>query len=63
MATAEYAYTNRAGCTYRVRHTDAATWVDEPYPPGGFLRVIRNAAGRIIAGPMVSELHSWTWQD
>lgn len=37
----------------------AAFVIDEPYPPGGMLRVIYDAAGRILAGPPVDEILSW----
>lgn len=38
-----------------------ATITDEPYAPlpGDALRVVRNAAGRIVCGPLVSELVEW----
>lgn len=36
------------------------SWVDEPYPPGGFLRVMRDESGRIVAGPLVSEITEWS---
>jgi hypothetical protein len=61
MATAEYTYATQSGDIYRVRVSDAASWVDEPYPPGGFLRIVRNKVGQIIHGPLVSELLSWEW--
>jgi hypothetical protein len=35
------------------------SWEDEPYPPGGFLRVMRDETGRIVAGPLVSEIVEW----
>ena len=57
-----YTYQNRAGCVYHVRVENVASWVDEPYPPGGFLRVMRDADGRILAGPHVDELISWAVQ-
>jgi len=55
----EFIYTNPAGCTYRVRVDNVVSFNDEPYPPGGMLRVCRNVAGQIIAGPLVSELVDW----
>ena len=45
--------------SYRVRVDNVATVIDEPYPPGGTLRVMRDADGRILAGPFVSDLTSW----
>lgn len=52
-----YTYSSRPGGTvYRVRAEGVATVTDEPYPPGGFLRVMRDEAGRLIGGPLVSEL-------
>lgn len=44
--------------TYRNR-ISFHSWADEPYPPGGFLRVMRDASGRIVAGPLVSEIIEW----
>ena len=44
---------------YRFRIDNVATVMDEPYPPGGMLRVMRDKDGRILAGPLVSELTSW----
>lgn len=35
------------------------SWSDEVYPPGGFLRVMRDVQGRAVAGPLVSEIVSW----
>ena len=58
--TAIFTYINAAGCTYRVQVENVATWTDEPYPPGGFLRVLRDEAGRVLAGPHVDELIEWT---
>jgi hypothetical protein len=53
----EYAYKcAHTGLTFRCALDGVASWTDEPYPPGGSLRVMRNAAGQIIAGPMVEEL-------
>lgn len=55
-----YTYRQSPGGTlYRVRAHDVASWRDEPYPPGGHLRVMRDAAGRIIGGPLVSDLVTW----
>ena len=51
--------TSYKGLTYRTQHKGVASIVDEPYPPGGTLRVLRNADGRIISGPLVSEITSW----
>jgi len=45
---------------YRFRIDNVATVTDEPYPPGGMLRVMRDADGRILAGPCVSDLTSWS---
>lgn len=57
-----FTYCNPAGDVYRVRIDNVASWKDEPYPPGGFLRVMRDADGRILAGPHVDELISWAVQ-
>lgn len=46
--------------SYRVRVDNVATVTDEPYPPGGTLRVMRDKDGRILAGPLVSDLTSWS---
>ncbi len=54
-----FTYRNPADCVYRVRIDGAASWADEPYPPGGFLRVVRDTEGRILAGPLVRELLAW----
>jgi hypothetical protein len=55
-----FTYRNPVGCVYRVRIDGVASWENEPYPPGGFLRVVRDAEGRILAGPLVDELLAWT---
>ena len=47
------------GLTYRCKVFNVATVKDEPYPPGGMLRVCRNDKGQSIAGPLVSELVDW----
>ena len=49
--------TRTAYATYRHR-IECDTVTDEPYPPGGFLRVMRRA-GQVVAGPHVSEIQSW----
>ncbi len=54
---AEYVI-NNSFAVYRNRISFHA-WSDEPYPPGGFLRVMRDVQGRAIAGPLVSEIVSW----
>ena len=46
--------------SYRVKIENVATVTDEPYAPGGMLRVMRDKEGRILAGPLVSELTSWS---
>lgn len=44
---------------YRCRIDNVHTVADEPYPPGGFLRVAKNAQGQMLSGPLVSELMIW----
>lgn len=53
---------NPAGCVYRYRVDNVASWAYEPYPPGGSLLVMRDADSRILAGPLVSEITSWACQ-
>lgn len=51
-------YTTRtAYATYRHR-IECDTVTDEPYSPGGFLRIMRRD-GYIVAGPYVQEIQSW----
>ena len=57
-----FSYQNPAGDVYQVSVENVASWEDEPYPPGGFLRVMRDVEGRILAGPHVDELISWAVQ-
>lgn len=55
-------YTYRSqytGLVFRVEASDVETVTDEPYPPGGMLRVMRGKSGGIIGGPLVSELLTW----
>ena len=60
MRTIDYTYLcSYTGRIYKCRTYNVSTWADEPYPPGGMLRVMRNSYGQIVAGPMVSELISW----
>lgn len=47
------------GLRFRNRAAHVASVTDEPYPPGGTLRVIRDAQGRVLGGPLVSEIESW----
>ncbi len=47
------------GLIYRCRVVDVVSVVDEPYPPGGMLRVCRNARRRMLAAPLVSEILTW----
>ena len=47
------------GLTYKCKAFNVASFKDEPYPPGGMLRVCRNASGQSICGPLVSELIEW----
>jgi hypothetical protein len=54
---AEYVI-NNSFAVYRNRISFHA-WSDEAYPPGGFLRVMRDVQGRALAGPLVSEIVSW----
>lgn len=35
---------------------ECARWQDEPYPPGGTLRVFYNEAGQIVGGPLLEEV-------
>lgn len=58
MKQAIYITRNSAGCAYRTRIT-FATVADEVYPPGGFLRVMRDSRGMILAGPHVDEIIEW----
>lgn len=44
---------------YSFRIDNVATVTDEAYLPGGMLRVMRGKDGRILAGPLVSELTRW----
>ena len=44
------------GIVRRYEAENVASYADEPYPPGGFLRVLRNASGQIMAGPWVPEI-------
>lgn len=44
---------------YRTRHHDVQSVNWEPYPPGGRLLVMRNAAGQTIAGPWDGDLIAW----
>jgi hypothetical protein len=57
-----FTHQTRAGDVYHTRVENVASWVDEPYPPGGFLRIMRDAQGRILSGPHVDELISWSVQ-
>jgi len=41
---------------------DVASWKDEPYPPGGFLRIMRDKDGRILSGPHTDEIVSMSIQ-
>ena len=50
---------SRTDLEFRVKVEDAVTVKDEPYTPGGMLRVVRNGQGQAIAGPLVSEITSW----
>lgn len=59
MATITYRQQTPCGSVYRMRIEGVALVRDEPYPPGGMLRVIYDGAGRILAGPPVHEILSW----
>jgi hypothetical protein len=60
MQAIEYTYLCKyTGNIYRVKVDGARSWADEPYPPGGQLRVVRNEKGQAIAGPLVSEIIEW----
>jgi len=39
------------------------TWADEPYAPGGFLRVLRDRRGLAMAGPHVDEILAFHVED
>jgi hypothetical protein len=56
-----YTYTVRphTGGSLFVHCLTGTTAADEPYAPGGMLRVIRAADGRARGGPLVSELVTW----
>jgi len=59
--TATYVYKcGYTGLVYRCKVAGVARVVNEPYPPGGRLLVCYNARGQQIAGPLVSELVSWS---
>jgi hypothetical protein len=55
----EYTHMNGLGLTYRTRHYGVVSFADEPYPPGGMLRVMRNSKGQITGGPLISEILTW----
>lgn len=57
-----FTHQNSEGDLFHTRVDNVASWHDEPYPPGGFLRVIRDINGHILAGPHVDELISWSVQ-
>lgn len=59
MATITFQHRAPSGAVSRQTIEGAVLAVDEPYPPGGMLRVIYDAAGRILAGPPVDEILSW----
>lgn len=47
------------GLTYRCKASGVESVQDETYPPGGLLRVCRNAKGQALCGPLVSEITYW----
>lgn len=47
------------GLVFRRRTHEVSSIKDEPYPPGGTLRIFRDDCGQIIAGPMVEEIISF----
>lgn len=53
VATNDGRYVHR----WRVRF---ATVADEPYQPGGMLRVMRDRNGRVMAGPRVDQILTWS---
>lgn len=56
----EYTQTSRyTGLTFRVRCVNVALVRDEPYPPGGQLRVLYNAHGQQVSGPHLAEISKW----
>jgi hypothetical protein len=59
VATITFQQRTPSGSVYRQTIEGAVLAIDEPYPPGGMLRVIYDTAGRILAGPPVDELLSW----
>ena len=63
MNTRNATYTQT--CTYtgdihNCKVENIATVEDEFYAPGGTMRVMRNAKGQAIAGPLLSELSNWS---
>jgi hypothetical protein len=52
----------RTGLIFRIRYSGVATIRDEPYPPGGALRVLRDVQGKILAGPSLDDILSWDVQ-
>lgn len=58
MKTAVYTYKNDAGVIYRCR-INFYSVADEPYSPGGMLRVMRDIEGRIIQGPHIDDILEW----
>ncbi len=51
-------YITRNAYTTTRHRIECDTVTDEPYPPGGFLRVMRRD-GQIVAGPYIPEIQSW----
>lgn len=50
---------SHTGLVIRRRSHEVSSIKDEPYPPGGTLRIFRNRCGQIIAGPLREELLSF----
>jgi len=59
VATITFHHCTPSGEVSRQTIHGAAFVIDEPYPPGGMLRVIYDGAGRILAGPPLHEILSW----
>lgn len=57
--TTVYVFTVRCGSLLHTHAVTGSSVTDEPYPPGGTLRVIRGADGTLRAGPLDRELVTW----
>lgn len=60
MKTVIYQYRcSRTKLEFRCKIENVSTITEEPYPPGGFLRVCRDFENKLLCGPLVSEITSW----